>query len=193
MTAPAIASDSVFRSKSSTGGTIFSDAPVINGQLSRTSYNSEYGRPVARSSCRGLTEDQLTARARAYDKTIKDAANMHKVEAELISAVAAVESCFDPKAISRVGAEGIMQLMPGTASDLGVVDSFDAAQNINGGAIYLAKMLKRFNQNYSLALAAYNAGPGAVDKHKGIPPFPETQNYVQKVMQLFSKSKSGSS
>jgi len=148
----------IYSQKTANGVVIFSDAPVTNGELVRTSYQAQYGRPVARSS------------------------------AELIKAVAQIESCFDRKAISRVGAEGVMQLMPATAKELGVVDSFDAQQNINGGTEYLAKMLARFDHNPRLALAAYNAGPGAVDKHKGVPPFPETQAYIEKVLKLYTEA-----
>lgn len=186
VTGSAQAAGPVFQHRSANGSVTFSDAPLVNGQMQRTTYQNQFGRPVARSSCRGLTRDQLSKRATQYSEAIETAANMHKVDALLVQAIAEVESCFDAKAVSRVGARGIMQLMPATASELGVVDSFDAIQNIHGGTSYLAKMLKRFNQNHHLALAAYNAGPGAVDKHNGVPPFPETRDYVQKVMKIYS-------
>lgn len=176
----------VFSQRDANGRIIFSDAPVINGELTRTSYQAEYGRPVASSSCRGLGPVEMALRAKAFDKTIEAASKTHNVDADLIRAVAQVESCFDSNAVSRVGAQGIMQLMPATAAELGVFDSFNATQNINGGANYLAKMLNRFNQNHLYALAAYNAGPGAVEKHHGIPPFPETQAYVDKVLDLYT-------
>ena len=176
----------VYSHRSASGGIVFSDAPIVNGEMTRTSYQADYGRPVARASCMGMGPVEMALRAQTYDIAIEAAAKKHNIDADLIRAVAQVESCFDSNAVSTVGAQGLMQLMPGTALELGVSDSFDAVQNINGGASYLAKMLKRFNQNHKYALAAYNAGPGAVDKHRGIPPFPETQAYVTKVLDLYT-------
>ena len=91
------------------------------------------------------------------------------------------ESAFNPTALSHAGAQGLMQLMPATARRFGVTDSYDASQNIRGGVQYLAWLLKRFNGNLTLAAAGYNAGEGAVDRHKGVPPYSETQRYVQRV------------
>jgi len=176
----------VYSHREADGSVVFSDAPLVNGEMVRTSYQAQYGRPVATASCLGLSAEQMATRAKSFEPAIKNAANAHSVDADLIRAVAQVESCFDPKAVSKVGAEGLMQLMPTTAAELGVTDSFNAVQNINGGTNYLAKMLDRFNHNHQYALAAYNAGPGAVEKHQGIPPFPETQKYVKKVLDLYS-------
>ena len=150
---------------------------------------SKYGRPVASASCTGLTPQALDARANTYADLIAKHATLHNVKPGLVRAVMRVESCFDRKAVSRVGARGLMQLMPGTASDLGVTDSFNADQNISGGVRYLRMMLDRFNNKTDLALAAYNAGPEAVAKHNGIPPFKETRGYVKKVMELYGKSR----
>jgi len=94
------------------------------------------------------------------------------------------ESAFNPMAMSNKGAQGLMQLMPGTAGDLGVSDAFDAAQNIDGGARYLAQLLRDFNGDVKLAAAAYNAGEAAVQKYGGVPPYDETQVYVARVQQL---------
>jgi len=105
------------------------------------------------------------------------------VNPALVHAVISAESAFNPWAISRKGAQGLMQLMPRTASALGVRDSFNPRDNIEGGVRHLGYLLDRYSGNVSLALAAYNAGAGAVDYYGGIPPYPETQQYVQKILQ----------
>jgi hypothetical protein len=117
----------------------------------------------------------------AYKSEVELAANEFGVDAALLRAIIHAESAFNPMAISTKGAQGLMQLMPATATDLGVVDAFDAAQNIRGGAQYLAQMLKDFNGDERLAAAAYNAGPGAVRKYADVPPYAETQVYVERV------------
>ncbi len=119
-----------------------------------------------------------------YVDFIKQASQEHQVDEALIRAVIHAESAFNPKARSPVGAQGLMQLMPATAKDLGVQNSLDPEQNINGGAKYLAQMLAKFNNDTSLATAAYNAGPNAVKKYNGIPPYAETQVYVKRVKLL---------
>jgi soluble lytic murein transglycosylase-like protein len=120
-----------------------------------------------------------------YDEIIQRAAEKFNVPEKLISSVIKQESNFDASAISSAGASGLMQLMPGTAKYLGVNNLFDPEENIMGGAKYLRQMLNQFNGNIEVALAAYNAGPGSVKKHDGIPPYKETQNYVQKVLNYF--------
>lgn len=119
-----------------------------------------------------------------YDDTILLVAQTEMIDAALIKAVIMAESRMNPNAQSHAGAQGLMQLMPSTAASLGVTDSFDPEQNIRGGANYLRKNIDKFG-SIELALAAYNAGPQNVIKHKGIPPFEETQIYVERVMDLY--------
>ncbi|QDW67835.1 lytic transglycosylase domain-containing protein [Luteimonas granuli] len=117
----------------------------------------------------------------AYQAEVRAAAAEFGVEEAIIRAVMHAESAFNPNALSRVGAQGLMQLMPATADRFGVVNPFDPAQNIRGGVQYLAWLLKRFEGDLTLAAAGYNAGEGAVDRHKGVPPYNETRRYVERV------------
>jgi soluble lytic murein transglycosylase-like protein len=118
---------------------------------------------------------------------LADSGAKHNVNVALLASVIKAESGGNPHAVSRTGARGLMQLMPGTAATLGVHDSFAPADNVNGGSAYLDQLLTRYHDNLPLALAAYNAGPGAVDRYHGIPPYRETQLYVARVIREFNR------
>jgi soluble lytic murein transglycosylase-like protein len=123
-----------------------------------------------------------------YDSMIRAAANDADVDPELLRAVIVIESGFDANAVSSAGAQGLMQLMPATAKSYGVSDAFDPQQNILGGARYLRDLIDRYDADYELVLAAYNAGEDAVAKYGGrVPPFAETQRYVPKVLGLYDR------
>lgn len=147
--------------------------------------NARFAAPSGQTA-KGQT---ATAPAKAaIRQMVEQSAKTHNVDPLLVDAVIKVESNYNPHAVSRVGAQGLMQLMPGTARDLGVSNSFDPGQNIEAGVRYL-KHLQNLYKDDRLALAAYNAGPGAVDKYKQIPPYPETQNYVYQVGKRYGEAR----
>jgi hypothetical protein len=134
-----------------------------------------------------VPEPKLTS-ADLHELMTRAGAN-HNLDVDLLASVVRAESGGNIHAVSRTGAQGLMQLMPGTAADLGVTDSFRADQNINGGTAYLDALLVKYHDNLALALAAYNAGPAAVDKYHGVPPYRETRAYVARVIREFNRRK----
>jgi Rod binding domain-containing protein len=126
----------------------------------------------------------LSARVARWEGIITEAGSRYNVDTNLIKAVVAQESAGDPYAVSHAGAKGLMQLIDPTAKEMGVRSVFNPRDNVMGGVRYLHSMLNRFHGDVALALASYNAGPGAVDRYNGIPPYPETQNYVQSVLRM---------
>ena len=120
-------------------------------------------------------------RAEEFEPLIAAYAEQHNVRPDLVRAVIQAESAFDPRARSIKGAMGLMQLMPATAAELGVTDPYDPAQNIRGGVVYLKSLLVQYSQNEELALAAYNAGPTAVARYDGVPPYRETRQYIERI------------
>jgi hypothetical protein len=133
----------------------------------------------------------LTASARQIDfpALVNQASDQHLVDADLISSVIKAESGFNHRAVSPKGAQGLMQLMPGTAGKLGVKDAFDPADNVDGGTRYLRELLLRYNNDMVKAVAAYNAGPERVDQYHGVPPYRETHDYVVRVIKEYNRKK----
>jgi hypothetical protein len=140
------------------------------------------GSPASRESSVNSDGNAWRAVAGQYADTIAVAANRYKLNPELLTAMAQVESSFDPLAVSPAGAQGLLQLMPQTAKRFGVDDSFDVSQNVDAGARYMSWLLERYSGRTDLALAGYNAGEHAVDEYDGIPPYTETRNYVTRVL-----------
>lgn len=190
-----------YRYKQPDGSVLFTDIRLSPGDTktvslaslgARRSYRGSYGRPTATASCNGMDATALQQRYRLVAADMQAAADKHNIDPLLLRAVARVESCYDTQAVSSAGAEGIMQLMPSTARELAVSNSFNPAANIDGAARYLAWLQKRYEGNTELILAAYNAGPGAVDKYNGIPPYRETERYVPAVLGYFNDFKRAS-
>ena len=156
-------------------------------EISQPAWRADASRSVERRN--GPTTNSASNSSQSQDAVrqhIQVAATRFGIDRNLVDAVAWQESRYNPRALSTAGAVGVMQLMPGTARQLGVRNPQDVEQNVVGGTAYLRQQLERFGNNVPLALAAYNAGPGAVIKYGGIPPYRETQDYVRQIMQRLS-------
>lgn len=172
----------IYQYKSTNGTSSFSDIPPINTnfqQLRIGCFACKLHSMVDWNNTRLF----LTH----FNKTINQQAQLYKIDPALIRAVIHAESHFDPLALSKTGAQGLMQLMPATAKELGVKNSFNAKQNIKAGSKHLARLIRKYGGNITLVSAAYNAGEGAVKKYKGVPPYPETKVYVERIKILHQR------
>jgi soluble lytic murein transglycosylase-like protein len=172
LAAPAAASAQIYSWRDDSGQLVLSNRPKDG---------TERTYAVAATAGFRSTQPVLTARAQRYSMLITDHAARHGLSPDLVRAVIQAESAFNPNARSVKGAMGLMQLMPATAVEYGVRDAYDPAENIRAGVAYLKSLLVRYDSNEELALAAYNAGPGAVEKYGTVPPYRETRNYVAKI------------
>jgi soluble lytic murein transglycosylase-like protein len=165
--------------ENSTTKAVTSTSENLLGQLSNGFSNSNIFDNIPQVVA---VDNKTTTQTGDIADIIRQAAEKYNLPEKLIESIIKQESNFNPEAVSHAGASGLMQLMPGTADYLGVNNRFDPMENVMGGSKYLRQMLNQFDGNIDVALAAYNAGPGNVKKYGGIPPFKETQNYVQKVL-----------
>ena len=184
---PTVASAQIYMWRDAAGNMVLSDRPKdASARTYVVSSAPAIVEPAAASTATvsttfRTTKSAATQRAAQYDALIEENAAAHGVSPHLVRAVIQQESAFNSRALSHKGAMGLMQLMPATAVELGVADPYDPAENIRGGVTYLKGLLQKFAQNVELALAAYNAGPKAVEKYGAVPPYRETQNYVTRI------------
>jgi len=168
------------------------NAPARKGKITNTNSALAAAARADRGDTGGETDTRYRVLSRAeIDKYVEELAKKHNVDPELIRAVIAAESGYNPSATSRKGAQGLMQLMPGTAQQLGVRDAYNAKQNLEAGVRYLRALLDKYNGDLDKALAAYNAGEGAVERAGGVPNIPETKNYVRRITDRYYHSDSG--
>ena len=163
---------------------------VINFSNSPSKGSSVYEKEAPRRAV-AMPRDSSPERYTRYDQHIREAATLYQIPEELVRAVIKVESDFDPRAVSPANAHGLMQLIPPTAERMMVTDIFDPRQNIYGGVRYLRVLANLFNGDIQLTVAAYHAGEGAVIRHGGIPPYPETQDYVKRVLGFYRYYRAG--
>lgn len=182
---PVTLADPIYRYENEDGNIVFTDTPPDQGKF------QEY-KPKAVFV---LSHKPPTRHARYYNMAtkgqispiIQNLAQIHEMDPFLVEAVVKAESDYDPMAISRTGAQGLMQIMPMTGMDLGLQNPFDPKENLDAGIRHLKKLMSKYESNLDLALAAYNAGEMAVSKYKGVPPYPETVDYIQKIKKYYSQ------
>jgi hypothetical protein len=145
--------------------------------------------PFPPGTAQTANQQQALVDRRSLDEMVSGAGHRHQIDPDFINSVIRAESGFNNRAVSKKGAQGLMQLMPQTASHLGVANSFDPNSNVEGGTKYLRELLEKYNYDVPKALAAYNAGPGRVDRYRGVPPYFETQTYVAKIIRDFNRKK----
>ncbi|MEX1127403.1 MAG: lytic transglycosylase domain-containing protein [Vicinamibacterales bacterium] len=172
---PTVADAQIYSWRDADGSLVISTTPRP-GAMNVKTYAVSNGAPGIR-----VTRSPINRRAEAFEPLILQHSAAHNVRADLVRAVIQAESAFNPRARSHKGAMGLMQLMPATAAELGVTDPYDPHQNIGGGVAYLKSLLLKYSHNEELALAAYNAGPGAVEKYGTVPPYRETRNYIARI------------
>lgn len=179
---PAVARADIYTYTDSEGVVHFTNIPPGQRRGVRVVMRTRQARPDDAPRATGGARDSSPDRYHRYDAHIREAAALYQLPEAFLRAVIRVESDYNLGAVSRVGAQGLMQLMPGTAARMGVRDAYDARQNILGGARYLRILANGFRGDLILTIAAYNAGEGAVIRHRGVPPYEETQRYVQRVL-----------
>ena len=156
-------------------------APELPNPAPKLSFPSSVAQPT--------NQQQALVDRRSLDEMVSGAGRRHQIDPDFINSVIRAESGFNNRAVSKKGAQGLMQLIPQTASHLGVANSFDPNSNVEGGTKYLRELLEKYNYDVPKALAAYNAGPGRVDRYRGVPPYFETQTYVAKIIRDFNRKK----
>lgn len=185
-----LAKPGAYRCIARNGDTLSRAQCLLNLSTPTQSYAWDFTFSPSSSSTESLEAFQTFLQSTGYDEVTSQAGSLHGVDPNLVRAVILVESGFNGSAVSHQGAGGLMQLMPDTAKALGVRNRFNPSENIHGGTKYLRTLLDKFNENKILALAAYNAGPQAVKRYGGIPPYRETRNYVKKVMIAYEQMQS---